>query len=224
MEKRLVKKFKKFLESRSALFIYMKTYRERHLSINPDNWDDFLRQTTPELVIPGAFVYPSSNYSIYNRDFWLSLHETWMSLLENDKQTEEEHHLLADVDFFDVEKRLINGLGKDTASLNMRYTDRLTFNQEHTGLIVGSGLKLVALGQSRTSGDVLLMISNQRGITYNVAEHSKSAGGRNVVVGSKDFCQKLSRLLGIDDDYALLNCKMVANNINMILFTLNIKD
>ena len=223
MEKELRKKFRKFLESRSALFIYMKTYRDRHLTINPDNWEEFLEKTTPELAIPGAFCYPKSLNSVYNRDYWLNLHEGWMALLEKERESAQEQDLLGDVDFIDVEKRMIQGLGKDTASLNMKYCDRLTFNQEHTKQIAQSGLKLVALGQSKTTGQVLLMINNKRGITYNVAEHAKHSGGRNVVVASRDFCEKLSRLLGIDEEYELLSCKLVSQNVSMMLFTLNKK-
>ena len=69
MRKDLRKKFKKYLESKSALCIYMKMYRERHLSVNPARLEDFLEQTTPNLAIPGAFVYPSSKLSVYDRDF-----------------------------------------------------------------------------------------------------------------------------------------------------------
>ena len=75
MRKDLRKKFKKYLESKSALCIYMKMYRERHLAVNPARLEDFLEQTTPNLAIPGAFVYPSSKLSVYDRDFWLALHE-----------------------------------------------------------------------------------------------------------------------------------------------------
>lgn len=221
MEKELRKKFRKFLESRSALFIYMKTYRERHLAINPDSWEKYLEQTTPELAIPGAFVYPKSLNSVYNRDYWLALHEAWLALIERDSAKAQELELLSDVDFFDVEKRTTLGLGKDTASLNRRYCDRLTFNQEHTKLIAQSGLKLVALGQSRTSGQVLLMVNNQRGITYNISERSQGVHSRNVVVASKDFCDKISRLLAVEEPYELLDCKLVNQSVSMMLFVLD---
>ena len=217
------KNFVDFLQSKSAFYIYMKTYRERHLSINPDSMQDFLRDTEPQLAIIGAFVYPKHELSVYNRDFWLKINEEWLRHLENNKQEEETHSLLVDVDFIDVEKRMISGLGKDTASLNRRASGRLTFNQEHSKLIINSKMKLVALGQSRTTGDVLLMVNNQRGITYSISEHYHVSCTRNVVVGSKDFCQKVSKLLGIGDDYALLDCKVVSKSVNMIVFTLSIK-
>jgi len=82
MRKDLRKKFKKYLESKSALCIYMKMYRERHLAVNPARLEDFLEQTTPNLAIPGAFVYPSSKLSVYDRDFWLALHESAKDLCQ----------------------------------------------------------------------------------------------------------------------------------------------
>lgn len=100
------KNFVDFLQSKSAFYIYMKTYRERHLSINPDNMQDFLRDTEPQLAIIGAFVYPKHELSVYNRDFWLKINEEWLRHLENNKQEEETHSLLVDVDFIDVEKRI----------------------------------------------------------------------------------------------------------------------
>ena len=223
MRKDLRKKFKKYLESKSALCIYMKMYRERHLSVNPARLEDFLEQTTPNLAIPGAFVYPSSKLSVYDRDLG------WLALLETTQREEEEMTLLGDVDFIDVEKRIAFGMGPDTASLNQRAGYRLTFNQTHTKLIAESGLKLVALGQSRTTGEVLLMINNQRGITYNISEHyvrpanKQTIIHKNVVVGSKDLCQKLSRMLCIEKDYELLECKMVSKNVSMIIFKLDTK-
>lgn len=168
MRKDLRKKFKKYLESKSALCIYMKMYRERHLAVNPARLEDFLEQTTPNLAIP--------------------------------------------------------------ASLNQRAGYRLTFNQAHTKLIAESGLKLVALGQSRTTGEILLMINNQRGITYNISEHHIRSASKtmithhNVVVSAKDLCQKLSRMLCIETDYELLECKMVSKNVNMIIFKLDTKQ
>lgn len=218
------KNFVDFLQSKSAFYIYMKTYRERHLSINPDNMQDFLRDTEPQLAIIGAFVYPKHELSVYNRDFWMKIHEDWLQHLAKSKAEEEAQSLLGDVDFFDIEKRMFSCLGKDTASLNRRATGRFTFNQEHTKLILKSGLKRVALGQSRTTGEVLLMVNNQRGITHTISEHRKVTFTRNVVVGSKDFCEKVSKLLAIEEDYALLECKLVSKSVNMLLFTLNVKD
>ena len=144
-------------------------------------------------------------------------------------ESKDEMTLLGDVDFIDVEKRISFGMGPDTASLNQRAGYRLTFNQAHTKLIAESGLKLVALGQSRTTGEVLLMINNQRGITYNISEHyvrpanKQTIIHKNVVVGSKDLCQKLSRMLCIEKDYELLECKMVSKNVSMIIFKLDTK-
>ena len=167
--------------------------------------------------------------SVYDRDFWLALHEGWLDSLEKSRQQEEEMLLLGDVDFIDVEKRISFGMGPDTASLNQRAGYRLTFNQEHTKLIAESGLKLVALGQSRTTGEVMLMINNQRGITYNISEHHIRSASKtklthhNVVVSSKDLCQKLTRMLCIEADYELLKCKMVSKNVNMIVFKFDIK-
>ena len=159
------KNFVDFLQSKSAFYIYMKTYRERHLSINPDSMQDFLRDTEPQLAIIGAFVYPKHELSVYNRDFWLKINEEWLRHLENNKQEEETHSLLVDVDFIDVEKRMISGLGKDTASLNRRASGRLTFNQEHSKLIINSKMKLVALGQSRTTGDYIKISFNNINIS-----------------------------------------------------------
>ena len=223
MDKNTIKKFKKFLESKSAYYIYIKTYRDRHLLINPSSIDEFLKSTEPKLAIPGAFVYPLSKHSIYDKDYWLTLHEQWLSYIEQFRQEEHQASILDDVDFIDVEKRLCIALGKDTASLNVRGGSRLTFNQEHTKLIAGSSMRLVALGQSRSTGDVLLMISNQRGITYTISQHYKQHVSTNVVVGSKDFCEKLSRMLGLREEYALLECKLLSKSVNMILFTLKIK-
>ena len=222
MNKQLIKKFKKYLKSKSAFYIYLKMYRDCRLSINPASLEEYLRQTKPQLAIPGAFVYPKPEVSIYDRDYWLALHEGWMELLDTIKEDEMDAMLLSDIDFLDVEKRCSVGLGKDKASLNLRSGNRLTFNQEHSRKIVESGLKLVSLGTSRTTGDVLLMVSNQRGITYTVTEMSRKRTGHNVVVGSKDFCEKLSRLLDIDADYTILQCELVGQNVRMILFRITL--
>jgi hypothetical protein len=145
-----------------------------------------------------------------------------MELLDTIKEEETDEMLLSDIDFLDVEKRCSVGLGKDKASLNLRSCNRLTFNQEYTKKIVESGLKLVSLGTSRTTGDVLLMVSNQRGITYTVTEMSRKRSGHNVVVGSKDFCEKLSRLLDIDADYTILHCELMGQNVRTILFKITL--
>ena len=51
----------------------------------------------------------------------------------------------------------------------------------------------------------------------------KTITHQNVVVGSKDLCQKLSRMLCIEKDYELLECKMVSKNVSMIIFKLDTK-
>lgn len=79
----------------------------------------------------------------------------------------------------------------------------------------------MALGQSRTSGQVLLMVNNQRGITYNISERSQGVHSRNVVVASKDFCDKISRLLAVEEPYELLDCKLVNQSVSMMLFVLD---
>ena len=224
MTSKLKKKFLDYLQSRSAFYTYLKMYRDRHLSINPDDLQEFLRQTDPRMAVTGAFTFPKSEVSIYDRQFWLKIHDGWMAHIEALENEEEEESLIGDVDFFDIEKRISAGLGKDTASVNTRLGHRLTFNREQTETITASGLTLAALGQSRTSGSVLLMISNKRGITFSVSEASRKRTGRNVVINSKDFCDKLCTLLGIDKEYTLLECKLVNKSVSMILFELNIKD
>ena len=84
MNKQLIKKFKKYLKSKSAFYIYLKMYRDCRLSINPASPEDYLSQTKPHLAIPGAFAYPKPEVSIYDRDYWLALHEGWMELLDID--------------------------------------------------------------------------------------------------------------------------------------------
>ena len=84
MNKQLIKKFKKYLKSKSAFYIYLKMYRDCRLSINPASPEDYLSQTKPQLAIPGAFAYPKPEVSIYDRDYWLALHEGWMELLDID--------------------------------------------------------------------------------------------------------------------------------------------
>lgn len=205
-------------------YIYVDMYRKHHLTSNPETMRDFLKTTSPKLAIHGAFVFPKPGTSVYNKDFWARLHNGWMTHIEAMEKEELEQSLLGDVDFFDIEKRCSAGLGKDTASLNTRMGHRLTFNREQTDTIAASGLTLAALGQSRTSGCVLLLFSNKRDITYTVSEATGKRTGRNVVINSKDFCHKLCALLGIDEEYTLLTCRMVSKSVSMILFELNIKD
>jgi len=224
MTNKLKKKFLDYLQSKSAFYIYIKTYRDRHLSINPKEFTDYLCQTDPRLVITGAFTFPNSQLSYYDRKYWMKIHEGWMALLEKDSQEEELQSIIADVDFIDVEKRDISrGLGKDTVSLNMRHSYKLTFNQDQSKTIIDSRLTLAALGQSKTTGDILLMINGHRGISINVTETTKTRTSKNVVVGSKDFCSKLSKLLGIKTDYTLLDCRIFSQSANIIVFSINTK-
>ena len=78
-------------------------------------------------------------------------------------------------------------------------------------------------GQSKTTGDILLMINGHRGISINVTETTKTRTSKNVVVGSKDFCSKLSKLLGIKTDYTLLDCRIFSQSANIIVFSINTK-
>lgn len=224
MTSKLRKEFLDFLQNRGVFYLYVDMYRKHHLTSNPENMREFLKTTAPKLAIHGAFVFPKPSVSVYNKDFWTRIHNGWMAHIEALENEEEEESLIGDVDFFDIEKRISAGLGKDTASVNTRLGHRLTFNREQTESIAASGLTLAALGQSRTSGSVLLMISNKRGITFSVSEASRKRTGRNVVINSKDFCDKLCTLLGIDEEYTLLECKLVSKSVSMILFELNIKD
>lgn len=152
MTNKLKKKFLDYLQSKSAFYIYIKTYRDRHLSINPKEFTDYLCQTDPRLVITGAFTFPDSQLSYYDRKYWMKIHEGWMALLEKDSQ--EDGH---------------------------------------------------------------------RGISINVTETTKTRTSKNVVIGSKDFCSKLSKLLGIKTDYTLLDCRIFSQSANIIVFSINTK-
>ena len=50
MTNKLKKKFLDYLQSKSAFYIYIKTYRDRHLSINPKEFTDYLCQTDYTLL------------------------------------------------------------------------------------------------------------------------------------------------------------------------------
>ena len=133
-----IKDFKKFLNEKNIFLMFTQNYRNNRLTINPPTWEAYLEKARVENVIPQAFVYPKS---IYDKDFWLAMHEEWQKRISIKRADHSEAAQLEslDLEIIDVKSRTTClGLPKDTCSLSLRGGNRLTLNQEHSTFIKAS--------------------------------------------------------------------------------------
>ena len=80
MNKSEIIEFKKFLSEKNCYMMFSEFYRKNHLSVNPQGLDRYFETARAETVIPQAFVYPKS---LYDKDFWLAIHEEWLERLRS---------------------------------------------------------------------------------------------------------------------------------------------
>ena len=151
MTKEEIKDFKKFLNEKNIFLMFTQNYRNNRLTINPPTWEAYLDKARVENVIPQAFVYPKS---IYDKDFWLAMHEEWL-------------------------KRIYN-----TCSLSLNGGKRLTLNQEHSKMIAKKLSTHMLLTRSRKTTDVVLMFNRQKGIEVKFRAGSSSLMFNNAELAS----------------------------------------
>ena len=118
MTKEEIKDFKKFLHEKNIFLMFTQNYRNYRLTINPPTWEAYLENARVENVIPQAFVYPKS---IYDKDFWLAMHEEWQKRISAKRAVYREATQLEylDLEIIDVKSRTsCLGLPKNTCSLS----------------------------------------------------------------------------------------------------------
>ena len=133
MTKEEIKDFKKFLHEKNIFLMFTQNYRNYRLTINPPTWEAYLEKARAENVIPQAFVYPKS---IYDKDFWLAMHEEWQKRISAKRAVYREATQLEylDLEIIDVHSRSsCLGLPKNTCSLSLRGGKRFTLNKFRPG-------------------------------------------------------------------------------------------
>jgi len=221
MTKEEIKDFKKFLHEKNIFLMFTQNYRNNRLTINPPNLDAYLEKARAENVIPQAFVYPKS---IYDKDFWLAMHEEWQKRISIKRADHSEAAQLEslDLEIIDVKSRTTClGLPKDTCSLSLRGGNRLTLNQEHSKLVAKKLSTHMLLTRSRQTTDVVLMFNRQKGI-----EVKFRAGSSSLQFNNADLACHLIELLELDikKEYFLLDIEMLSETKDYLLFMLKNKE
>ena len=221
MTKEEIKDFKKFLQEKNIFLMFTQNYRNNRLTINPPNWEAYLEKARAENVIPQAFVYPKS---IYDKDFWLAMHEEWQKRISIKRADHSEAAQLEslDLEIIDVKSRTTClGLPKDTCSLSLRGGNRLTLNQEHSKLVAKKLSTHMLLTRSRQTTDVVLMFNRQKGI-----EVKFRAGSSSLQFNNADLACHLSELLELDikKEYFLLDIELLSETKDYLLFMLKNKE
>ena len=113
MTKEEIKDFKKFLHEKNIFLMFTQNYRNYRLTINPPTWEAYLENARVENVIPQAFVYPKS---IYDKDFWLAMHEEWQKRISAKRAVYREATQLEylDLEIIDVEYGGLKKGGQET--------------------------------------------------------------------------------------------------------------
>ena len=190
-----IKDFKKFLNEKN-IFLYLDKARV-------------------ENVIPQAFVYPKS---IYDKDFWLAMHEEWLKRIYTKRAVRSEAAQLdcLDLEIIDVKSRTTcMGLPKNTCSLSLKGGKRLTLNQEHSKMIAKKLSTHMLLTRSRKTTDVVLMFNRQKGI-----EVKFRAGSSSLMFNNAELASHLIDLLDLDPEqgYFLLDIELLAETKDYLLF------
>ena len=194
MTKEEIKDFKKFLNEKNIFLMFTQNYRNNRLTINPPTWEAYLDKARVENVIPQAFVYPKS---IYDKDFWLAMHEEWLKRIYTKRAVRSEAAQL------------------DTCSLSLNGGKRLTLNQEHSKMIAKKLSTHMLLTRSRKTTDVVLMFNRQKGI-----EVKFRAGSSSLMFNNAELASHLIDLLDLDPEqtYFLLDIELLAETKDYLLF------
>lgn len=212
-----IKEFKKFLNEQNAYLVFEKTYIQNRWTINPKKLEDYLEMTRADIVIPQAFIYPKG---IYGKDFWLALNKEWITLL-NQKRAEHSEAIQLeslDLEVVDIQKKSsCQGLPKNTCSLSLRGSKRLTLNMEHSKMIAKKLSTHMLLTRSRQTTDVVLMFNRQRGI-----EVKFKPGSSGLQFNNTELANHLIDLLGLDpkQEYFLLGIELLTETKDHLLFLL----
>ena len=212
--------FKKFMEDQNAYMVFEKTYNDNRMSFNPKKLDDYLEQTRADIVIPQAFIYPKG---IYGKDFWLALNKEWTTLLKQKRaeHCEEVQLESLDLEVIDVPTRSVcTGLPKDTCSLSLRGSKRLTLNMEHSKMVAKKLSTHMLVTRSRKTKDVVLMFNRQRGI-----EVKFKPGYNGLLFNNAELCIRLTELLELDtvQEYFQLGIELLDETKDYLLFLLKKK-
>ena len=212
-----IQEFKRFLHVRNIYVMFSQNYRQNHLSVNPPTMEAYLEKAKVENVIPQAFVYPKS---IYDKDFWLAIHEEWLKMISTKRAVLNEAAQLEslDLEIINVKTRSnCLGLPKDTCSLSLRGGNRLTFNQEHSRMIAKKLSTHMLLTRSRQTTDVVLMFNRTRGI-----EVKFKTGSNNLQFNNTGLAHNLVDLLHLnpEKEYFQLGIELLAETKDYLLFML----
>jgi hypothetical protein len=212
-----IRDFKKFMNDQNAFMVFEKTYNENRMTFNPKKLEDYLEMTRADIVIPQAFIYPKG---IYGKEFWLTLNKEWISLLNQKRAEHSEAVQLSglDLEVIDVPSRtLCTGLPKDTCSLCLRGTKRLTLNVEHSKMVAKKLSTHMLVTRSRKTKDVVLMFNRQRGI-----EVKFKSGSNGLLFNNVELCNKLIELLELDPEkeYFQLGIELLDETKDYLLFLL----
>ena len=215
MTKEEIKDFKKFLNEKNIFLMFTQNYRNNRLTINPPTWEAYLDKARVENVIPQAFVYPKS---IYDKDFWLAMHEEWLKRIYTKRAVRSEAAQLdcLDLEIIDVKSRTTSsGLPKNTCSLSLKGGKRLTLNQEHSKMIAKKLSTHMLLTRSRKTTDVVLMFNRQKGIGVKFR-----TGSSSLMFNNAELASHLIDLLDLDPEqtYFLLDIELLAETKDYLLF------
>ena len=204
MTKDEIKDFKKFLHEKNIFLMFTQNYRNNRLTINPPTLDAYLEKARVENVIPQAFVYPKS---IYDKDFWLAMHEEWLKRISTKRADRSEATQLdsLDLEIINIKSRTTClGLPKDTCSLSLNGGKRLTLNMEHS--------KMVAKKLSTH------MLFNRQ----KVIEVKFRAGSSSLQFNNVELANHLIDLLDLDPEqnYFLLDIELLSETKDYLLFVI----
>ncbi len=217
MTKDEIKDFKKFLHEKNIFLMFTQNYRNNRLTINPPTLDAYLEKARVENVIPQAFVYPKS---IYDKDFWLAMHEEWLKRISTKRADRSEATQLdsLDLEIINIKSRTTClGLPKDTCSLSLNGGKRLTLNMEHSKMVAKKLSTHMLLTRSRRTTDVVLMFNRQKGIEVKFRAGSSSLQFNNV-----ELANHLIDLLDLDPEqnYFLLDIELLSETKDYLLFVI----
>ena len=220
MNKSEIRDFKKFLNERNVLLMFSTCYRQHHLTVNPPTIDEYLEKARAENVIPQAFVYPQT---LYGKEFWLSIHDEWMKLIQQSRAEKAESDQLESLglEIIDVHSRSsCLGLPKNTCSLSLRGGKRFTLNMDDSKRVAKKLSTHMLLTRSRQTADVVLMINRQKGI-----EVKFRAGSSSLQFNNADLACHLIELLELDikKEYFLLDIELLAETKDYLLFMIKKK-
>ena len=215
MNKSEIKDFKKFLREKNIYLMFSQNYHKFHLSVNPALMETYFENARVENVIPQAFVYPKS---IYDRDFWLAIHEEWLKRIEEKRAKQAEGTQLEALNLEIIElsaKSTCIGLPSGICSLSLKGGNRLTFNMETSKKVAMKLSTHMMLTRSRNTTDVVLMFNRQKGLPVKFKDNS-------LQFNNAELARHLIELLDLDPEieYYQLKIEKLAETKDYLLFTI----